>query len=196
MFNLIYDDFVKRGGVLKTKELNELGLSSRQISSLVSTGEIIRIKRGFYEHSAFTPTDELIIARLFPKAVIFLESALFHYGYIDRVPLAWQIAVDRNSEKSLYEIEYPQIKPFYLKSEYLKIGADKYMTDGVEVPIFNKERTIIDLLRYENKLDTEVFRTAIANYSMDSDKNLRRLLEYGNLFNINNKLQTYIGVWF
>lgn len=70
------------------------------------------------------------------------------------------------------------------------------MTDGVEVPIFNKERTIIDLLRYENKLDTEVFRTAIANYSMDSDKNLRRLLEYGNLFNINNKLQTYIGVWF
>lgn len=189
-------EFVKAGGVLKTAELNELGLDSRKIKSLVAQGELVRIKHGFYEHSALTPADEVVIARLFPKAVIFLESALFYYGYSDRAPALWQIAVDRNSEKSLYSITYPPIKPFYLKSEYLKIGVETYVIDGVEIPIFNKERTIIDLLRYEKKLDVEVFRNALANYSKDRRKNLRTLLEYGEIFGISNKLQVYVGMWF
>jgi hypothetical protein len=45
-------------------------------------------------------------------AVIFLESALMIYAYTDRIPSSWQIAVDRNSEKSQYQIDYPIIDTF------------------------------------------------------------------------------------
>lgn len=196
MDNKIYDEFIKAGGVLKTAELNKIGLDSRKIRSLVMEGKLVRIKHGFYEHSSFLPSDEVVIARLFPKAVIFLESALFYYGYSDRAPASWQIAVDRNSEKSLYSIDYPPIKPFYLKSEYLKIGVETYVNDGVKIPIFDKERTIIDVLRYEGKLDVEVFRKALENYSADRGKRLRTLFEYGELFGIGNKPQVYLGRWF
>lgn len=51
--------------------------------------------------------EEVVIARLFPNSVIFLESALMIYGYTDRIPAAWQIAVDRDSEKTQYQIDYP-----------------------------------------------------------------------------------------
>ena len=93
-------EFKRYGGVLKTAELNQLGFSSRQIKNLLDEGVITRIKRGFYELTDYVSQEEVVIARLFPQAVIFLESALMYYGYTDRIPPAWQIAVDKNSTKT------------------------------------------------------------------------------------------------
>lgn len=188
-------EFIKKGGILKTSELNDLGFSSRQINKLMKEGIISRIKHGFYELTDYIPREEVIIARLFPEAVIFLESALFYYEYTDRVPSAWQIAVDKNSQKTKYDIDYPLIKPFYLKPKFIDIGIDIIQIDGVEVRIYDRDRTICDTLRYEKKLEKEVFNNAIQRYVKDPRKNIRRLIEYAEIFNIRNKMQTYIGVW-
>jgi predicted transcriptional regulator of viral defense system len=188
-------EFQRWGGILKTAELNKLGLSSRQIKKLLDDGVIIRIKRGFYELTDYVGQEEAIIARLFPQAVIFLESALLHYGYTDRIPLAWQIAVDRYSKTTQYNVEYPLIEPYYLEPKFIEIGVDILQVEGVAVKIFNRDRTICDVLRYENKLEKEVFNNAIQRYIEDRKKNIRRLFEYAEIFNIRNKVQTYIGVW-
>lgn len=188
-------EFIKKGGILKTSELNDLGFSSRQINKLMKEGIISRIKHGFYELTDYIPREEVIIARLFPEAVIFLESALFYYEYTDRVPSAWQIAVDKNSQKTKYDIDYLLIKPFYLKPKFIDIGIDIIQIDGVEVRIYDRDRTICDTLRYEKKLEKEVFNNAIQRYVKDPRKNIRRLIEYAEIFNIRNKMQTYIGVW-
>ena len=74
--NIIKNAFDKYGGVLKTSELKVLGLSSRQIKKLTEEGIISKIKHGFYELTDGTPREKIIIARLFPNVVIFLESAL------------------------------------------------------------------------------------------------------------------------
>lgn len=145
----IIQEFEKHGGILKTSELNELGLSSRQIKKLLQEGEISKIKYGYYELADEVNSEEAMIARLFPKAVIFLESALLHYNYTDRIPTAWQIAVDRDSEKSQYNIDYPLVEPFYQESKYLSIGVTTFEVNGVEVRIFDRDRTMCDIMRYE-----------------------------------------------
>jgi predicted transcriptional regulator of viral defense system len=89
--NRIKDAFNKYGGVLKTSELKDLGLSSREIKKLTEEGIISKIEHGFYELTDGTPWEKIIIARLFPNAVIFLESVLMHYGYTDRIPLCLNI---------------------------------------------------------------------------------------------------------
>lgn len=187
--------FMKNGGVLKTSELNDLGISSRQINRLIEEGSISRIKQGFYESIEYPPKEEVIIARLFPKAVIFLESALAYYGYTDRIPSAWQIAVDRHSKTSQYRIEYPLIEPYYLEPKFINMGIDIIQIDGVDISIYDRDRTICDTLRYENKLDEEIFSNSIKRYIKDPKKNVRRLFEYAKEFNITNKVQTYVGVW-
>ncbi len=195
LIDKIKNEFIKYGGVLKTTELAALGLSSRQIKKLLGEGIISKIKYGFYELSDGVPKDEVIIARLFPDAVIFLESALMYYGYTDRIPLAWQIAVDKYSNKTKYNINYPLIEPFYLEPKLLGIGINTIHIGKVAIKIYDKERTMCDVLRYENKLEREVFSNSIQHYIKDSNKNMRRLYEYAKIFNINNKVQTYIGVW-
>lgn len=193
--NIIRKAFRENGGILRTSELNNLGFSSRQINKLLENGEILRIKRGFYELSDSIYPEEVVIARLFPNSVIFLESALMIYDYTDRIPAAWQIAVDRDSEKTQYQINYPQINVFYMEPKLLEVGVDIIQIEGVDVKIFNRDRTICDVLRYENKLEREVFSNAIQRYVKDPKINIRRLIEYSEIFNIKNKVQTYIGVW-
>ncbi len=193
--DVLYDEFNKLGGVLKTSELKEIGFSNYKIKKLLEDNVITKIKHGYYELSDNTYPEETVIARLFPQAVIFLESALMHYGYTDRIPSVWQIAVDRDSEKSKYKIDYPLIEPFYLEHKLLEIGIDEINVEGVIVKIFDRDRTICDVLRYENKLEREVFSTAIQRYVKDQKKNVRKLFEYSEIFNIKNKVQTYNGMW-
>ena len=193
--NILIEEFDKCGGVLKTSELKSIGLSSRQIKKLIDDEFIVKIKFGFYELAESVNSDEVIIARLFPNAVIFLESALMHYEYTDRIPSPWQIAVDKDSKKSKYDIAYPLIQPFYIEFKFLEVGLDVIQIDGVDVKIFDRDRTICDILRYENKIENEVFSEAIKRYSKDSKKNIRNLFEYAEIFNIKKKVQTYIGVW-
>jgi len=188
-------EFQRRGGVLKTAELNQLGFSSRQIKNLLDEGVITRIKRGFYELTDYVNREEVVIARLFPQAIIFLESALMYYGYTDRIPTAWQIAVDKNSTKTQYEIDYPTIEPYYLEPKFLEVGIVTIQTEGVTVKIFDRDRTICDVLRYEKKLEKEVFNNAIQRYVKDRKKNIRILFEDAEILNIRNKVQIYIGVW-
>ena len=191
----IIEEFEKHGGVLKTAELNALGLSSRQIKKLLEEVEVSKIKKGYYELADEVNPEEIIIARLFPDAVIFLESALLHYNYTDRIPTAWQIAVDRDSEKSRYDIEYPPLEPYYQETKFLSIGVSTFEIQGVEVRIFDRERTICDIMRYEKKLEKEVFSNAVMRYIKDPKKNIRRLFEYAEIFNITKKMQSQIGKW-
>lgn len=193
--NDMNNKFKNNGGVLKTSEVNDIGFSSRQIKRLIEEGYISRIKHGFYESIEYPPKEEVIIARLFPEAVIFLESSLMYYGYTDRIPTAWQIAVNRHSKTSQYNIEYPLIEPYFLEPKFINIGVDTIQVDGVDIRIYDRDRTICDTLRYEKKLDEEVFNNSIQRYIKDSRKNVRRLFEYAKEFNITNKVQTYVGVW-
>lgn len=191
----LFKVFENNGGILRTYQLNELGFYSRQIKKIIENGDIARVKRGIYELTSNIYPEEVIIARLFPNAVIFLESALMIYGYTDRIPLSWQIAVDRNSEKGQYKIDYPLIDVFYMEPKLLDVGVDINQIENVDVKVFNRDRTICDVLRHENKIEREVFSSAIQRYVKDPKKNIKRLLEYSEVLNLKNKVQTYIGVW-
>lgn len=71
----------------------------------------------------------------------------------------------------------------------------EFETSGVKVRIYDKERTICDVLRYENKLDREVFNNTIQRYIKDKDRNIIKLLEYAKKLRVMEKVKTYLGVW-
>lgn len=192
---IIKKEFQKYGGILKTSELNKFGLSSRQIKKLLDSGVITKVKLGYYELSNNLTSDEVLIARIFPNAVIYLESALMHYGYTDRIPSAIQVAVDKDSAKSKYNVEYPLINPFYIETKFMNVGVSIITVEGINVKIYDRDRTICDVLRYENKLEKEVFNNAIQNYLKDNKKNIRNLLAYADILGLKGKVKTYIGVW-
>lgn len=69
---------------------------------------------------------------------------------------AWCLAVDRNSTKTRFNIDYPAVKPYYMRKELLSIGESSGEIDGIRVKTYDRERTICDCLRQVNKMDAEV----------------------------------------
>ncbi|WP_298840626.1 type IV toxin-antitoxin system AbiEi family antitoxin domain-containing protein [Clostridium sp.] len=193
---LLIEEFKKHNGIMRTSELNNICIDSRNILRLLNEEKIIKLKKGVYQLSDDIDTpDEVIISKLFPSAVIYLNSALFYYGYTDRIPSSWQIAVDKNVAKSQFKITYPSITPFYLINKFMDIGITEYCIGNVKIKIFDRERTICDVLRYENKIDKEVFNKAIQSYIKDKEKNINKLMEYARILKVVKKIKIYIGVW-
>jgi predicted transcriptional regulator of viral defense system len=188
-------EFQRHGGIMKTSELTHIGLNSRQLLKLTRENVISKIKTGVYEVSDSPAPEEVIIARLFPTAVIYLESALLYYGYTDRIPGAWQIAVDKNISKPQFQITYPLILPYFIDKKYMYIGVDYFEICGVKIRVFDRDRTICDVLRYINKLDKEVVNNAIQRYIKDNKRNITKLMEYAEKLRVTTKVKTYIRVW-
>ena len=87
------------------------------------------------------------------------------------------------------------IKVFYIEPKILQIGVDYYEKMGIKIKIFDRDKTICDVMRYRNKLDVEIFRKSIKSYINDQNKNLKNLELYSKKLNIQDKIDKYLGVW-
>lgn len=194
--NSIRKVFDKYDGVMKWNELVENNITVRIIENLINQGYVEKMKFGYYQwidNPIFS--EPALINKLFPDAIVCMESALQYYEYTNRTPSTWNLAVDKNSSKSRFRIEYPIVKPYYIPSEQMSIGVDVIEIENVKLRIFNRERTIIDCLRRENKMDAEVFNKAIQSYIKDPKKNVPRLIDYAKRLRIEYKVRRMIGIW-
>ncbi len=192
-FKKIFD---KYHGVVRTSEFVEAGYHHKYLKEFTDKGIIRRIKRGYYEWQyEEIISDVAIITRLFPDATIYLNSALYIYGYIDRTPNEWHLAVARGSARARFEIDYPKIKPYYIAENYMTIGQTKIIHEGHKVNIFDKDRTICDLVRYSNKLDREIVNQGIKSYIEDPQKNISNLMRYARKLRVEKRVKTMVGMW-
>ena len=196
--------FLNNGGILTTKRLNEEGITSYMINKLLAENKITRVTRGNYIYNEIYLHDYEIISSLFPEAIIYLESALLFHEYTERIPNEWKIAVGRNMKRNKYDIDYPKINAHYVEEDILEIGIieietyldEKNQDSKVVTKIYDKDKTICDVIKHRNKIDKEVFNIAIRNCVKDNGKNLNNLYKYARDLNILGVVETYIGVWF
>lgn len=188
--------FANHGGIMKTSELKEAGFYYKKIQKLLENGEIEQIRRGYYQYlDEDSFSDIPTITTLFPDGVICMESALDYYGYTDRTPAAWHLAVDYKSTRTRFYIDYPIVKPHFIQSDRYKVGIVDGKIDGKPVKVYDRERTICDLLLHRNKVDGEVFNAAIRRYINDPKKMEARLMKYAKMFHVEKKVREVLGVW-
>jgi predicted transcriptional regulator of viral defense system len=184
-------------GVFRTADLKAQGLTAYNIQKLIENHTIERIKPGFY--SLYSAQDSIseaeFISRLFPDGVLCMYTALFYYGYSDRTPLEWDLAFDKNTSKSRFKLEYPFIKPYYMKPELLTFGITTGSYGNSVMKIFDRERLICETIFFEDKIDRETYNKAIQGYVSDAKKIIPNLLEYAKKRRIIKKVKDRIGVW-
>lgn len=185
----------ENGGLVKTSQLYELGMNYRKIQTLVAEGKIQRVKNGYYGIGFEEKSEISIIAGFFPDGVLCLDSALYYYHYIQEKPYCWHIAVDKNTSKSRFHMEYPLIQPYYAEPDILKLGAVKMSVDNTVLQIYNKERLICDCLKFEDKLERDVMKQALRAYIREPGKDIQKLMEYARARRVVQKVQSRIGVW-
>lgn len=188
--------FDRYGGMMRTTQLAEEKVFYLQRQKLIEKGYIEKVRRGYYQwidHEDFSETGTVI--RLFPDAILCMDTALRYYGYSDRTPGDWHLAVSKDSGKSRFNIDYPFVKPYYIEPTVLELGLTRGNMDGYEIRIYDKDRVICDCLRYRNKMDKEIFNKAIQSYIADPEKSIPKLMEYAGPLRVKKIVKDLIGVW-
>ena len=171
--------FEQHDGMMRTKQLEEENILYRKVQQLIQEGYVEKVRYGYYQWINPDDFSEVsTVRKLFPDAIFCMDTALRHYGYSDRTPGSWHLAVSKDSNKSRFKIDYPFVKPYYMEQSVLELGLIASEMDGHKIRIYDKDRVICDCLRYRNKMDKEIFNKAIQAYVNDPEKNIPRLLEY------------------
>ncbi len=193
---IIEEQMKKHGGVMKTKQLyEECGLSYQELDVLYKEEYLARVKNGYYRIKNEEKKEEEYITALFSDGVLCMESALYYHGYISKKPFSWSIAIDKNTSKSRFLLDYPVVVPYYTEPRVLEIGVEEIEIEGRKMKIYDRDRLICDVLKYEHKIEREVFKEGILSYIKDDKKDIHKLLEYAKERKVATKVQNVIGVW-
>ena len=182
--------------MMRTSELSKEKIYYTDIAWLIQSGAVEKIRHGYYQWvDPDNQSEAATVIRLFPDGILCMDTALRHYGYSDRTPAEWHIAVSKYSNRTRFKLDYPFIKPYFIAPDVLEIGLCEQEIDGNKVRMYNKERVICDCLRYRNKMDKEIFNKAIQAYVSDTSKSIPRLMEYSVPLRCQKLVKDLIGVW-
>ena len=180
---------IEKGGIAKTSDFVAAGIPAVDIVNLCNTGYLERIRHGYYQLAdGNTSSEEQLIAALIPKAIICVESALFHYGYSDFAPRKWSIAVPRSMSRTKLDVDVLALQTYYVQPEIYELGRVTDDFYGVKLSVYDRERTICDCFKYRSRLDHEIFSKALNAYAKDEKKNLQNLSIYAKKLRVNKKV--------
>jgi predicted transcriptional regulator of viral defense system len=140
---------LKRRGITRLAELQTAGVTATTVSRMERAGEVVRLARGLYQlpDAALDAHQSLAeAARLVPKGVICLASALAFHGLTDQMPPKVWIAIGRKDWRP--RITYPPLRVARFSEEDLRRGVQRKKIAGTPVPVFGVAKTVADLFRY------------------------------------------------
>jgi len=182
--------------IMTTAQLDAEKLFYRDIQRMLEAGVIEKVKRGYYHWvEGYGGSEVTLINRLFPDAVLCMETALFYYQYNDRNPAEWNITIDKNVSRSRTNIDYPFVKAYRVEPALVTLGETTGKIDFVDVRIYDRDRTICDVMRNMNRMDKEIFNKAVQGYVKDTRKNVPNLMEYAKILRVQKRVRELIGVW-
>ena len=149
--------YLKSKGMARLSELIAEGVTASTVSRLEREGVLVRLARGLYQlPDASIDTHHTLAeaAKLVPNGVICLTSALAFHELTDQIPAKVWIAIGPKDWRPKFR--YPPARFAHFPSNHLRIGVERHVIDGVDVPIFGVAKTIADLFRYRHIIGINV----------------------------------------
>ena len=155
-------------------ECVELFGSQYLLKKAIKQKRIYKIKNGVYSTEK-KPNDLEVFVKEYPNSVFTMESSLYYLGISDVVPDKYVIASDRDA----FKLKKHNIKQFFMNRELVDIGVISINYLGTNIKLFNKERMLIEAIRYKNKLPFDYYKDVINYYRNHIDEiNISLVLEY------------------
>ena len=181
------------GGIIETKIAAQHGISKAMLHKLCKDDKIHRIVKGQYILPDDMQDELLSISNRSERIVFSHETALYLHGISDRTPFEHTVTAPSGCIPSA--AIKSECKVYYIKSELFELGKTILKTPaGNNVPAYDLERTICDIIRSRNKLGTETFLAALKLYAANQKKDLNKLNSYAKKMRVFNIMRQYLEV--
>ena len=160
---------------------------------MVRKGELERVARGIYLDPKYDNYDELYLFQLqFSVCIFSHQTALYLHGLTDRYPFFYEVTVYQGYNSWRFK---DKVTSYQVKKPRYKIGITRVKTEMNNlVYTYDMERTICDLVRDRKNQDPEIFSKAWHYYLNNDDKDIWKLREYAELFNISKQVEEILEV--
>ncbi len=165
--------------------LKEYG-SDYYIRQKVDSGELFLVEKGIYSYNENVP-EIALIAFKYSKAVFTLDTAFYLYGLTDEIPDEYTLATKREAAP----ITDKRVKQIFMPKELLNVGLTYLDHEGYQLPIFNLERMLVELVRYKSKLPYNYYKEILGNYRRILPRlNVEAVRDYAEKMPKSNKIIT------
>lgn len=149
-----------------------------QINKAIRNGVLTKISAGVYSDSKDVPEIE-VIAFKYPRSVFTLNSAFYYHRLTDVIPNRYFLA----TSKDAYKISDTRVKQIFSRDDKFTIGISEMEYQGTHIRIYDRERMLIELMRFGPKMPFDYYKEIIESY--------RRIAQHLDI----QKLQEYIDAF-
>lgn len=193
IMNILESISQKNNGLILTNMAGANGVSRTMLSKLCKKGLLSRIAMGQYVFASELG-DELLSLSQRSRLIVFShESALFLNGLSERTPFEHTVTIPSSKKLAISISNY--CKVYYVKDELMDLGKTTLKTTlGNPVPAYDPERTICDIIRSRSRVADETFLSSLKLYAANPKKNLTKLSEYAEAFDMKDAVRRYMEV--
>ncbi len=133
--------------------------SDYQVKKEIGNGNLFMKEKGIY--STLRNASEIDVIMLkYPKTVCTGKSAFYYHSLTDVIPDHYYLATRRTDTR----IKDPRIRQSFLKDDLFEAGITELQYNHSGIRIYDKERMLIELMRFRYKMPMDYYKEIIGNY--------------------------------
>ena len=177
-------------GFITRKDIDVNNIPSIYLTRYVKKHKLKCVERGIYAKEDWIVDPYLVFQYTYPKFVFSFNSAIYLNGLGDVLPNYLEVTGPFNY-RPMSKTRDDVITHTDTVDETYNLGIVEITTTlGNIVRVYDKEKTICDLIRNKDKIEFEVYVKALKNYSRGKDKNINKLVEYARIMKIEYKVRS------
>lgn len=153
---------LRNAGAVRTRELEQAGITRTQIVRLVSAGKLQKIGRGLYAPADYQGTEHsalVAVAKRAPNVVFCLLTALRFHEITTQSPFEVWIAVANKDHPP--RLDYPPLRTVRFSESSLRYGVEVRKVEGVALRITSPAKAVADCFKFRNKVGLDVALDAL-----------------------------------
>ena len=181
--------------IYHTDDLMDLGLSYYKINKLIEEERLVKLNKSHYENLEFQGEDNdfYYVSAYAQTGVICLLSAASYYNLTTYRPDSIDVAVPKKKNITTLP-EWPIIKIYYFDKDRYDLGVNQIEIGRNQFKIYDKEKTVVDIVYYRNKIGIEEIKEILTNYLKQPERNINQLIRYSKQLKCYDILSTYLEV--
>ena len=186
-------DLVRQKGILRSSDLDEMGVPRTYLARLTASGQLVRAERGLYRLPD-TPTSEgetlETVSIKVPQAVFCLLTALQFHELTTQLPRQVWIGMPRGSHTP--KISYPPIKMIQFSGDSYTEGIEIFERDNVKLRVYSAAKTVVDCFKHRNKIGLDVALEALKESRSKKKASADDIWRYAKICRVANVMRPYL----
>ena len=160
------------------KEILKKYKDDYNIRKALKNGQLYKIEKGIYADRKYA-NPLIIYSKKYKNAVITMDNAFYYYNLTDVIPSKIYLDTPNNARA----IKNEKIIQLFSNEKLLNIGKDIVNVENQEVPMYDKERMLIELIRKRKKIPFDYYKELIASYrEISEDLDMYKIENYLSFF--------------